>query len=357
MSIKRRDFMALLGGAAVASPGIARAQQARMPVIGFLGGGSPEMFTEQLAKFRLGLGETGWTEGRNVRIEFRWAQGEFGRLPALAAELVSLDVTAIAATGGSAPPQAAKAATTTIPIVFTSGDDPVQLGFVAALNRPGGIMTGVSLFTGSLAPKRLQLLREVAPGANAIAFLVDPKNPTAELQQRDAEAAASELGLKLHVLTAGTVAEIETAFANLVELRAQAILVGDSPFFLGGRDKLIAFMRAPRDPGDFPVAGIRRRRRPRQLRDEPRRRLPADGRLYRPRAARREARRTAGASAERVRARRQSEDGQDAGHRHPDIAAGRGRRGHRMSVDRLLGAGRNAYASRPDAECRHALTR
>ena len=174
-----------------------------------------------------------------MRTEFRSAQGEFGRLPALAAELVSLDVTAIAATGGSAPAQAAKAATTTIPIVFTSGDDPVKLGFVAALNRPGGNMTGVSLFTGSLAPKRLQLLREVVPGANVIAFLVDPKNPTAELQQRDAEAAAGELGLKLQVLTAGTVAEIETAFTSLVELRAQAILVGDSPFFLGGRDKLI----------------------------------------------------------------------------------------------------------------------
>jgi putative ABC transport system substrate-binding protein len=226
--MRRREFIAGLGGA-VAWPMVGRTQQSRMPVIGFLGGGSPEMFTDQLAKFRLGLSETGWTEGQNVRAEYRWAQGQFDRLPALAADLVTLEVTAIAATGGSAPA-----------IVFTSADDPVQLGFVAALNHPGGNMTGVSIFTGSLAPKRLQLLREVVPDAHVIAFLVDPKNPTAELQQRDAEAAASALGLKLQVLKAGTEAEIETAFASLVQQRAQAILVGDSPFFLGGRNKLIA---------------------------------------------------------------------------------------------------------------------
>ena len=135
--------------------------------------------------------------------------------------------------------------------MFTSGDDPVQLGFVAALNHPGGNMTGVSLFTGPLAPKRLQLLREVVPDAKVIAFLVDPKNPTAELQQRDAEAAASALGLKLQVLKAGTEAEIETAFASLVQQRAQAILVGDSPFFLGGRDKLIALCALHAIPAIF----------------------------------------------------------------------------------------------------------
>ena len=238
--MKRRRFLTLIGGAAAGAPFAARAQQSAMPVIGFLGGGSAEMFTDQLARFRLGLSETGWTAGQNVRTEYRWAQGQFDRLPALAADLVALGVTAIAATGGSAPAQAAKAATTKIPIVFTSADDPVQLGFVAALNRPGGNMTGVSIFTGSLAAKRLQLLREVVPNANVIAFLVNPKNPTAELQQGDAEAAASALGLKLQVLKAGTEAEIETAFASLVQQRAQAILVGDSPFFLGGRNKLIA---------------------------------------------------------------------------------------------------------------------
>ena len=248
--MRRRHFITLVGSAA-AWPLAARAQQSAMPVIGFLGGGSPEMFTDQLSKFRLGLRETGWTEGQNVRVEYRWAQGQFDRLPALAAELVSLEVSVIAATGGSAPAQAVKAATTKIPIVFTSADDPVQLGFVAALNHPGGNMTGVSIFTGSLAPKRLQLLREIVPDAKLIAFLVDPKNPTAELQQRDAEAAANALGLKLQVLKAGTEAEIETAFASLVQQRAQAILVGDSPFFLAGRDKLIALCALHAIPAIF----------------------------------------------------------------------------------------------------------
>jgi putative ABC transport system substrate-binding protein len=198
------------------------------------------MFTNPLTKFRLGLNETGFVEGQNVRVEYRWAQGQFDRLPALAADLAGLQVAAIAATGGSAPAQAAKAATTKIPVVFTSADDPVELGFVKTLNHPGGNMTGVSIFTGSLAPKRLQLLHELAPDARAIAFLVDPKNPTVQLQQTQAQAAAKTLGLQMQVLTAGTEVEIEMAFANLVQQRAEAILVGDSPFFLGGRDKLIA---------------------------------------------------------------------------------------------------------------------
>ena len=249
--MKRREFIKLVGGLGGVWSLTAQAQQSAMPVIGFLGGGSPEMFTDQLSKFRLGLKRDRLDRGQNVRVEYRWAQGQFDRLPALAAELVSLGVTVIAATGGSAPAQAAKAATTKVPIVFTSGDDPVQLRFVAALNHPGGNMTGVSLFTGSLAPKRLQLLREVVPDAKLIAFLVDPKNPTAELQQTDAEAAANALGLKLQVLKAGTAAEIETAFASLVQQRAQAILVGDSPFFLAGRDKLIALCALHAIPAIF----------------------------------------------------------------------------------------------------------
>jgi putative ABC transport system substrate-binding protein len=251
MFMRRRDFITLLSGAAVANPLVADAQQPGMPVIGFLAGGSQEMFTDQLAKFRLGLGETGWTEGQNVRVEYRWAQGKFDRLPALAVELVGLGVAAIAATGGSAPAQAAKAATKTIPIVFTSGDDPVKLGFVAALNHPGGNMTGASPFTGSLAPKRLQLLREIVPDAGVVAFLLDPANPTAELQQSAAEAAAKALGLDMPVLRAGAEDEFDPAFANLDQQRAKALLVGDSPFFLGGRDKLIALCARHKIPAIF----------------------------------------------------------------------------------------------------------
>lgn len=238
--MRRRDFMALLGSLATSTPLVADAEPSSLQVIGFLAGGSAEMFTNQLTRFRLGLKETGFVEGQNVRIEYRWAQGQFDRLPALAADLAGLQVAAIAATGGSAPAQAAKAATSKIPIVFTSGDDPVELGFVAALSHPGGNMTGVSLFTGFLAPKRLQLLHELVPAARTIAFLVDPKNPTAQLQQTQALAAAKTLGLQMPVLKAGTEVEIETAFTNLIQQRAEAILVGDSPFFLGGRDKLIA---------------------------------------------------------------------------------------------------------------------
>jgi putative tryptophan/tyrosine transport system substrate-binding protein len=249
--MRRRDFMALLGGLATSTSRVARAQSSSLPVIGFLASGSPEMFTNQLTKFHLGLSETGFVEGQNVRVEYRWAQGQFDRLPALAADLAGLQVAAIAATGGSAPAQAAKAATTKIPIVFTSGDDPVELGFVSAINHPGGNMTGVSLFTGSLAPKRLQLLHELAPDARTVAFLVDPKNPTAQLQQTLAQAAAKTLGLQMQVLAAGREVEFETAFANLVQQRAGAILVGDSPFFLGGRNKLIALCAQHAIPAIF----------------------------------------------------------------------------------------------------------
>ena len=194
--MRRRDFMALLGGLATSTPLVAGAQPSSLPVIGFLASGSPEMFTNQLAKFRLGLNETGFVEGQNVRVDYRWAHGQFDRLPALAADLVGLQVAAIAATGGSAPAQAAKAATRKIPIVFTSADDPVELGFVKALNHPGGNMTGVSIFTGSLAPKRLQLLHELAPDARTIAFLVDPKNPTAQLQRTKRKQRPRRLGCR-----------------------------------------------------------------------------------------------------------------------------------------------------------------
>jgi putative tryptophan/tyrosine transport system substrate-binding protein len=238
--MRRREFITLLGGAAAAWPLGARGQQPKVPLVGFLGGGSPELFTEPLNKLRLGLSEAGFIEGRSVRIEYRWAHGQFAQLPELATELVDLNVAAIAATGGSAPAQAAHKATSTIPIVFTSGDDPVKLGFVRAINHPGGNMTGVSIFTGQLTAKRLELLRELTPKAAKIAFLLDPANPTADTQRNEAETAAKTLGLQVDVLPAGTETEIESAFAKMDQEGVHALLVGDSPFFVGGRDRLIS---------------------------------------------------------------------------------------------------------------------
>ena len=237
--MRRRKFLGALGGA-VAWPLVARAQRPKLPLIGFLGGGSPELFTEPLKKLREGLGETGFTEEQNVRIEYRWAHGQFARLPDLATELVGLNVAAIAATGGSAPAQAAHKVTSTTPIVFTSGDDPVELGFVKAINHPGGNMTGVSLFTGQLTAKRLELLKELTPKAARIAFLLDPTNPTADTQTSDVQMAAKALGLEVHVVPAATEREIESAFAQMDQERVNALLVGDSPFFVGGRDRLIS---------------------------------------------------------------------------------------------------------------------
>jgi len=237
--MRRREFLAGLGGA-IAWPLVAHGQPPKGPLVGFLGGGSPELFAEQLKKLRLGLSEAGFIEGQSVRIEYRWARGQFAKLPELATELVDLGVAAIAATGGSAPAQAAHKATSTIPIVFTSGEDPIRLGFVRAINHPGGNMTGVSLFTGQLTAKRLELLRELIPKATKIAFLLDPANPTADTQRNDAETAAKTVGLQVQVFAAGTETGIEAAFAKMNQEGMHALLVGDSPFFVGGRDRLIS---------------------------------------------------------------------------------------------------------------------
>jgi len=227
--VTRRAFITLLGGAA-AWPLAARAQQPAIPVIGYLNLGSPESDTSRLTGLRRGLNETGYVEGRNVVIEYRWAGNQADRLPALAADLVRLRVAVIVAAG---PPStfAAKAATTRIPIVFSVAADPVQLGLVASLNRPGGNLTGFNGFNNELGAKGLALLHELVPSAATIGFLENPNNPTFELTTRDVLAAAPILGLKIQILKAGTDREIDAAFVSLVQARTGALLVGGDVFF------------------------------------------------------------------------------------------------------------------------------
>jgi putative ABC transport system substrate-binding protein len=236
--IGRREFITLLGGAA-AWPLAARAQQAGMPVVGFLHATSPETNTDRLRAFRQGLKDIGFIEGDNVAIEYRWAENRFDRLPALAAELVRRQVSVIVATGGSVPALAAKAATTTIPVVFTMPEDPVRLGVVASLGRPGGNATGINFFSIELAAKRLELLREVVPTATRVAVLVNSADPTnAETMLRDVEAASRAMGLQIQVVDANTSREIDAAFANFVRERPDALFVSGGPFLLSRRVQL-----------------------------------------------------------------------------------------------------------------------
>src|SRR5262245_58896850 len=233
--MRRREFITLLGGAVVAWPLAARAQK-QPPVIGFLGAVSPDGFTERMRAFRQGLKEAGFVEGENVGIEYRWAENQLDRLPALAADLVRKRVTVIFANGGTAPAIAAKAATTTIPIVFAIPEDPVSLGLVASLSRPGANLTGVNFFFGELVPKRLELLRELVPALMQVAVFVNPANPSrAEFLAREAESAGRAMGLQIRVFNTGTVREINTAFTSLASQRPDALLVTPYPLFTGRR--------------------------------------------------------------------------------------------------------------------------
>jgi putative ABC transport system substrate-binding protein len=236
---RRREFITLLGGAATAWPLAVRAQQAAMPVIGFLAGQSREGRAYLTSAFKQGLSDTGYIEGQNASIEYRWAENQYDRLTELAAELVARQVAVIVA-GPVSAALAAKAATATIPIVFTIGGDPVHSGLVTSLNRPGGNVTGVSFFTSALEPKRLELLREVNPNAGLIAMLVNPKSPDSETQVRDVQAAAHAIRQQIVVLNVSSERDIETAFAALVQNRAGALLVGSDPFLTDRRDQLVA---------------------------------------------------------------------------------------------------------------------
>jgi putative ABC transport system substrate-binding protein len=237
--VKRRDFLALLGGVAVAAPPAARAQQKPMPVIGLLSGASPDPNASFVAAFRQGLNETGYVEGQNIAIEYRWAEGRYDRLPALAADLVGRNVDVIAATGGIASARAAKSATSTIPIVFTGGGDPVGEGLVASFARPGDNLTGVTFMTPELTPKWLELLSELVPQARVIALLVNPTSPGAERIIRDVQEAARTKGLQLSILKAGTQSEIDAAFATLVQLQAGALVVATDAFLNSRREQLV----------------------------------------------------------------------------------------------------------------------
>jgi putative ABC transport system substrate-binding protein len=250
--------MWLLGGAAAAWPLAARAQQT-MPVIGFLDSSSAREYAPFLAAFRAGLNESGFAEGRNVAIEFRWADGRYDRLPALASELARIPVAVLVATGITAA-AAARAATSTVPIVFNTGGDPVRFGLVASLNRPGENVTGVASLGKVLVAKRFELLRELVPKAETIAFLVNPNNAVAELDTSDAHAAAAALGQKLIVVKAGNAGDIDAAFAAIAHQRGGGLLQQLDPFLQGRRDQLVALaarygLPAVYERRDFPAAG------------------------------------------------------------------------------------------------------
>jgi putative tryptophan/tyrosine transport system substrate-binding protein len=260
LDVRRRDFITLLGGTASAWPLAARAQQSAMPVVGFLASQLPDAITDRLRGFRQGLKDTGYVEGENVAIVYRFAENQDDRLPTLAAELVSRRV-AVIATGSPPPTFAAKAPTTTIPIVFLVGDDPARLGLVTNLSRPGGNITGTNILTSELAAKRLELLRELVPQAARVAVLVNPANVAAtETQLKDVGAAARAIGLQIQIHNANTSAEIDAAFETMSRERPDAVFVTTSAFFNGRRvqlAQLAAFHRLPASYGlrDYVEAG------------------------------------------------------------------------------------------------------
>jgi putative tryptophan/tyrosine transport system substrate-binding protein len=247
-NMRRREFISLLGSAAAAWPIAAQAQQPAMPVIGLLSGRSLDDSKSMMLAFRRGLMEEGFVERQNVAIEYRWAEGHYDRLPALAADLVGGQVAVILAVGSVPSPLAAKAATSTIPIVFVVGGDPVKFGLVSSLHRPGGNLTGVSVLSGALTAKRLELLRELVPHAGIVACLVNPKNPEAENQLIDIRTAARTVRQEILVLNASIDHELDTAITTLVRERASGLLVGNDAFFVLRREQLIALTARHRIP-------------------------------------------------------------------------------------------------------------
>ena len=258
--MRRRDFITLLCGAAVASPLAARAQQPAMPVVGFLSSGAEQAFAPNVAGFLRGLRETGYIQGQNVAIEYRWADSHYDRLSAMATELVRRRVTVLVASGGTAVARAAKEATRTIPIVFSTADDPVANGIVGSMNRPSGNITGVALLSTELAGKRLGLIRELIPHTTTVALLINANNPESATITKDAQKAANAISVKVLVLNAKTEHDIDLAFKTIVQERADVLIVGTDPLYYIRRDQLIALAASNAVPTiyflrEFVVAG------------------------------------------------------------------------------------------------------
>ncbi|MDF2766805.1 MAG: ABC-type uncharacterized transport system, periplasmic component [Rhodospirillales bacterium] len=249
--MRRREVIALLASAAAAQPITGRAQQPPVPLIGFLSSRSPGESASLVAAFREGLRESGYVEGQNVHIAFRWAEGNYARLPALAAELVGRRVAVIVPVGGEITAQAAKAATATVPVVFVMGSDAVEMGLVASLNRPGGNITGATLMGGAVGAKRLELIRELVPGASTVGFLLNPDHPRAANDTAEVQDAARALSQQLRVVTARADAEFEAAFATLMQERAGALIVNRDGFFNSRRDRIIALAAQRRIPAIY----------------------------------------------------------------------------------------------------------
>ena len=238
--MRRRKFIAVVGGAAAALPLAALAQR-QMPLVGFLNSASPDTYRFNADSFREGLAKAGFIEGRNVRIEERWARGDYGALPALAAELVAMGVIAIAATGDVASARAAQLASNTVPVVFTIGGDPVRYGLVETINRPGRHVTGILFNPNVLGAKRVELLREIAPDISRIALLMNPTNPNFKIEEADAEAGAKKLGVETVTLTARNASEMETALQQLLSAKAQALITASDPILLDRREQIASF--------------------------------------------------------------------------------------------------------------------
>jgi putative ABC transport system substrate-binding protein len=250
--MRRREFITILAGVAGIWTLDARAQQSDIPVIGFLSSASPKAYAGRVAGFRKGLNESGYIDGQNVTIEFRWAQGQYDRLPMFAADLVQQKVAVIVSSGGDVAALSAKAATSSIPIVTVSGSDPVKAGLVASFNRPGGNVTGASFVATELETKRLEILRDVAPTAAVIGVLINPSNPAAESRSKDLQMAARTLERNIHIVSASSESDLETAFATLIQQRADALLISTDSFFTSQRDRLVGLAARHALPTIYP---------------------------------------------------------------------------------------------------------